>query len=115
MTHSEWWRDAVIYQIYVRSFSDGDGSGVGDLPGITARLEQLADLGVDAIWLTPFYPSPMADGGYDVADYTDVEPLIKMRVPVIWINRRGQKLDSSQKKPTAEVKNLRDAAKKLGC
>ena len=74
MTHSEWWRDAVIYQIYVRSFSDGDGSGVGDLPGITARLEQLADLGVDAIWLTPFYPSPMADGGYDVADYRDVEP-----------------------------------------
>jgi alpha-glucosidase len=69
-----WWRDAVIYQVYVRSFSDGDGSGVGDLPGITARLGDLADLGVDAIWLTPFYPSPMADGGYDVADYRDVEP-----------------------------------------
>ena len=74
MTRSEWWRDAVIYQIYVRSFSDSDGSGVGDLPGITARLAWLADLGVDAVWLTPFYPSPMADGGYDVADYRDVEP-----------------------------------------
>lgn len=74
MTQSEWWRNAVIYQIYVRSFSDSDGSGVGDLPGITARLPWLADLGVDAVWLTPFYPSPMADGGYDVADYRDVEP-----------------------------------------
>lgn len=74
MTQTEWWRDAVIYQIYVRSFSDSDGSGVGDLPGITTRLPWLADLGVDAVWLTPFYPSPMADGGYDVADYRDVEP-----------------------------------------
>lgn len=74
MTRSDWWRDAVIYQIYVRSFSDSDGSGVGDLPGITARLPWLADLGVDAVWLTPFYPSPMADGGYDVADYRNVEP-----------------------------------------
>jgi alpha-glucosidase len=69
-----WWRHAVIYQIYVRSFSDSDGTGVGDLPGITARLNQLADLGVDAVWLTPFYSSPMADGGYDVADYRDVDP-----------------------------------------
>jgi alpha-glucosidase len=69
-----WWRDAVIYQVYVRSFSDSDGSGLGDVPGITARLRHLADLGVDAVWLTPFYPSPMADGGYDVADYRDVEP-----------------------------------------
>jgi len=74
MKHSEWWRSAVIYQVYVRSFSDSDGSGVGDLPGITRRLPALADLGVDALWLTPFYPSPMADGGYDVADYRDVEP-----------------------------------------
>lgn len=76
MNQTQWWRDAVIYQIYVRSFSDSDGSGVGDLPGITARLTALADLGVDAIWLTPFYPSPMADGGYDVADYRDVEPTL---------------------------------------
>src|SRR5690348_11619399 len=59
-----WWRDAAIYQIYVRSFADSDGDGIGDLPGITSRLDHLADLGVDAVWLTPFYPSPMADGGY---------------------------------------------------
>ncbi|RJL22778.1 glycoside hydrolase family 13 protein [Bailinhaonella thermotolerans] len=70
-----WWRDAVVYEIYVRSFADGNGDGVGDLPGIRARLPYLADLGVDAVWLTPFYRSPMADGGYDVADYRDVDPL----------------------------------------
>ncbi|MDQ1487061.1 MAG: alpha-glucosidase, partial [Actinomycetota bacterium] len=71
-----WWRNAVIYEVYVRSFADADGSGVGDLRGITARLDHLAELGVDAIWLSPFYPSPMADGGYDVADYRDVEPAL---------------------------------------
>lgn len=70
-----WWRDAVVYEIYVRSFADASGDGVGDLPGIRQRLPYLAELGVDAIWLTPFYPSPMADGGYDVADYRDVDPL----------------------------------------
>ncbi|MCP2163767.1 glycoside hydrolase family 13 protein [Goodfellowiella coeruleoviolacea] len=71
-----WFRDAVIYQIYVRSFADGDGDGVGDLAGIRQRLPYLAELGVDAVWLTPFYPSPMADGGYDVADYRDVDPTL---------------------------------------
>ena len=71
---TEWWRDAVFYEIYVRSFADSNGDGVGDLPGITARLPYLRELGVDAIWLTPFYPSPEADHGYDVADYVDVDP-----------------------------------------
>ncbi|QZN84596.1 glycoside hydrolase family 13 protein [Cellulomonas sp. C5510] len=70
-----WWRDAVIYQVYPRSFADGNGDGIGDLPGITARLGHLAALGVDAVWLSPFYRSPQADAGYDVADYRDVDPL----------------------------------------
>lgn len=74
MTQAPWWRDAVFYQIYVRSFSDSNGDGIGDLPGITARLDHLVDLGVDAMWLNPFYPSPQHDHGYDVADYRDVEP-----------------------------------------
>ncbi len=70
----QWWRDAVVYEIYVRSFADSDGDGVGDLDGIVEHLPHLAALGVDAVWLTPFYPSPQADHGYDVADYCDVNP-----------------------------------------
>ena len=70
-----WWRQAVIYQIYPRSWADGNGDGIGDLPGITARLDHLSRLGVDAVWLSPFYTSPQADAGYDVADYRDVDPL----------------------------------------
>jgi alpha-glucosidase len=71
---SSWWSDAVVYQIYPRSFQDSDGDGVGDLRGITSRLDHLSWLGVDALWLSPIYPSPLADMGYDVADYTAVAP-----------------------------------------
>ena len=72
---AEWWRGAAIYQIYPRSFVDSDGNGIGDLPGITDRLPYVASLGVDAIWLSPFFTSPMRDFGYDVSDYRDVDPL----------------------------------------
>lgn len=72
---AEWWRGAVIYQVYPRSFQDSDGDGIGDLKGITARLDHIASLGVDAIWVSPFFKSPMADMGYDVSDYRDVDPM----------------------------------------
>ena len=75
MTQTQWWRDAVIYQIYPRSFADSNGDGYGDLPGAITKLPYLKDLGVDAVWLSPFYLSPMADAGYDVADYKEVDPL----------------------------------------
>lgn len=72
---AEWWRSAVIYQIYPRSFADGNGDGIGDLAGVTARLGDLAELGVDAVWFSPFYSSPQKDAGYDVSDYCDIDPL----------------------------------------
>ena len=72
---TDWWRGAVIYQVYPRSFQDSDGDGVGDLPGVTSRLDHVARLGADAVWLSPIFRSPMADMGYDVSDYTDVDPL----------------------------------------
>ncbi len=74
MTEPDWWRSAVIYQVYLRSFSDGNDDGTGDIAGIRARLDHLAGLGVDALWINPWYPSPQADGGYDVADYRDIDP-----------------------------------------
>ncbi|MEY3625022.1 MAG: hypothetical protein RL696_403, partial [Actinomycetota bacterium] len=72
---SEWWRSGIIYQIYPRSFADGNGDGMGDLIGIRQRLSAVKQLGVDAIWLSPFYRSPQKDAGYDVSDYCDVDPL----------------------------------------
>src|ERR1700710_2165448 len=73
-TGSEWWRAAVIDQIYPRSFAGSDGDGLGDLAGITSRLPALQELGVDAIWLSPFFTSPQHDAGHDGADYCDVDP-----------------------------------------
>ena len=70
-----WWTSAVFYQIYPRSYADGNGDGTGDLIGVRDRLDHLVELGVDAVWLSPFYRSPMADGGYDVADPCDVDPI----------------------------------------
>ena len=74
-TGPEWWRHAVIYEIYPRSFQDSDGDGVGDIKGITSRLDYLHDLGIDAIWITPMYPSPGIDYGYDISDYTAIDPV----------------------------------------
>ncbi|MHC6178175.1 glycoside hydrolase family 13 protein [Glutamicibacter sp. X7] len=76
LTDANWWRQAAVYQIYPRSFADANGDGIGDLQGITAKVPYLKSLGVDAVWLSPFYPSALADGGYDVADYRDVDPKI---------------------------------------
>ena len=70
-----WWRNAVVYQIYPKSFADGNGDGVGDLSGAASRLDYLQKLGVDAVWFSPIFPSPQCDGGYDVSDYRDIEQL----------------------------------------
>ncbi|HKM58235.1 MAG TPA: alpha-amylase family glycosyl hydrolase, partial [Chthoniobacterales bacterium] len=72
---TEWWRGAIIYQVYPRSFQDSNGDGTGDLGGITSRLDYIASLGVDAIWISPFFKSPMRDFGYDVSDYRAVDPI----------------------------------------
>jgi glycosidase len=92
----EWWRNAVVYQIYPRSFQDSDGDGIGDIRGITRRLEEVAALGVDAIWLSPMYPSPLADGGYDISDFTDVDPrlgsLDDLAELIAETHRRGMRL-----------------------
>jgi len=71
---SEWWRNAIVYQVYVRSYADGNGDGTGDVRGLRDRLDYLRDLGVDALWINPWYSSPLRDGGYDVADYRSIDP-----------------------------------------
>lgn len=76
MSTTDWWRSAVIYQVYIRSFADGDGDGFGDIAGLRSKLDHLVRLGVDAIWINPWYPSPDADAGYDVSDYRDIDPRI---------------------------------------
>ena len=73
--NKDWWRGAVIYQIYPRSYSDSNADGIGDLPGIISKLDYVASLGVDAIWISPFFKSPMKDFGYDISDYRDVDPI----------------------------------------
>ena len=71
---NDWWRHGVVYQVYVRSFADGSGDGTGDIAGLRSKLDYLRDLGVDALWVNPWYSSPLNDGGYDVADYRDIDP-----------------------------------------
>lgn len=71
----KWWQDKVVYQIYPRSFQDSNGDGIGDLPGIISRLDYLADLGVDALWLSPVCQSPQDDNGYDISDYQNIDPM----------------------------------------
>src|ERR1700761_9398403 len=91
-----WWQRGIVYQVYLRSFQDSDGDGVGDLRGITRRLDHLVTLGVDAVWLTPIYPSPMADFGYDIADYTGIDPLFGTLADfdalIAQVHERGLKL-----------------------
>ena len=74
MSDPLWYKDAIIYELHVRAFHDSDGDGIGDFAGLTQKLDYLQDLGVTALWLLPFYPSPLRDDGYDIADYTDVNP-----------------------------------------
>ncbi|WP_144763558.1 alpha-glucosidase [Curtobacterium sp. 9128] len=91
-----WWTDAVVYQVYPRSFADGNGDGVGDLAGIRQHLDHIADLGVDVIWLSPVYRSPQADNGYDISDYEDIDPLFgtidEFDALLVEVHRRGMKL-----------------------
>src|SRR5690349_21167148 len=96
MTEAPWWRSAVVYQIYPRSFADANGDGIGDLRGIIDRLDHLGRLGVDVVWLSPIYPSPQDDAGYDISDYEDVDPtfgtLAELDQLIAKLHERGMKL-----------------------
>ena len=96
VTSPDWWQSAVVYQVYPRSFADSDGDGVGDLGGILQRLDHLERLGVDVVWLSPVYRSPMADNGYDISDYQDVDPLFgtlgQLDELIAAVHARGMKL-----------------------
>src|SRR5437899_7608551 len=91
-----WYKDTIIYELHVRAFYDSNGDGIGDFPGLTQKLGYLQDLGVTAIWLLPFYPSPLKDDGYDIADYTDIHPsygtLHDFKVFLKEAHRRGPKV-----------------------
>src|SRR5919201_1127977 len=94
--HTFWYKDALMYEVHVRAFCDSNGDGIGDFPGLTQQLGYLHDLGVTALWLLPFYPSPLKDDGYDIADYTDVHPaygtLHDFKVFLKEAHRRGLKV-----------------------
>jgi oligo-1,6-glucosidase len=92
----DWWKSAVVYQIYPRSFADSNGDGIGDIPGITSKLDYLAELGVDVLWLSPAYKSPQDDNGYDISDYEDIDPIFgtldDMRTLLAEARERGIKI-----------------------
>ena len=95
-TEPNWWRRAVVYQVYPRSFQDSDGDGIGDIPGITARLDYLDALGVDVVWLSPVYRSPQDDNGYDISDYQGIDPLFgslaDLEALIAGLHERGMRL-----------------------